>query len=66
MWHHVGLVRTDVSEEHIIIFCPEDGEYTFLRNVGPNRTHTVPHPRKLHSSVLHKSAITVLILKGRI
>jgi hypothetical protein len=40
MWRRVGLVKIDVSEEHIASifivekFASEDGSDTFLRNVG--------------------------------
>jgi hypothetical protein len=32
------------------IFYPQDGGYMFHRNVGSYKTHTAPHPRRLHSS----------------
>jgi hypothetical protein len=32
------------------LLYPEDGNDTFLRNVGSHKTHTVPHPRGRHSS----------------
>jgi hypothetical protein len=31
-------------------FYPEDGDDTFLRNVGSHKIYTVPHPRRRHSS----------------
>jgi hypothetical protein len=31
-------------------FYPEDGGYTFLRNVGSHKIYTAPNPRKRHSS----------------
>jgi hypothetical protein len=41
-------------EENILfsrgVFYPKDGEETFLRNVGPFKNHTAPHPRRRHSS----------------
>jgi hypothetical protein len=42
MWHCVGLVRTNVSEE--------DGGETFLQNVSSHKTYTAPHPRRWHAS----------------
>jgi hypothetical protein len=29
---------------------PEDGEDTFLRNVGSHKIYTAPYPRRWHSS----------------
>jgi hypothetical protein len=48
MWRRAGLVRIDVSEEHVAsIFRVENiGE----RNVGYYKTHTAAHPRKGLSS----------------
>jgi hypothetical protein len=31
-------------------FYPEDGGYTFLRNVGSHKNYKAPHPRRRHSS----------------
>jgi hypothetical protein len=33
-------------------FYPEDGGYTFLRNLGLHKIYTAPHPRRRHSSVV--------------
>jgi hypothetical protein len=30
-------------------FYPEDGGYTFLRNVGSHSIYTAPHPKRRHS-----------------
>jgi predicted RNA binding protein YcfA (HicA-like mRNA interferase family) len=47
MWRRVVLVWTDVSEKCIaVIFYPEDGGDTFLRNVGSHKNYPAPHPRR--------------------
>jgi hypothetical protein len=33
---------------------PDDGGDTFLRNVRSNKSHTATHPRRRHSSILHR------------
>jgi hypothetical protein len=33
-------------------FHPEDGGDKFLQNIGSDKTHTVPHPRRWHSSFI--------------
>jgi hypothetical protein len=61
MLGRVGLIRTDVSEEHIAsIFrverITELGMLTvtsilpFLQIIGSYKSHTASHPRKQHSS----------------
>jgi hypothetical protein len=58
MWHHVDLVWTDISEEHIRargFFCPEDGGDTSIGNIGSHKIYMVPHSRKWHS--LMKSTV---------
>jgi hypothetical protein len=35
-----------------LIFHPDDGSDTFLRNVGSYKSHTVSHPRRRYSSII--------------
>jgi hypothetical protein len=43
--HYQWLVTVNVYS-----FRPDDGSDTFLRNVGSNKIHTAPHPRRRHCS----------------
>jgi hypothetical protein len=42
----------------------EDGDDTFLRNVGSYKTHTAPHTRRRHFSLV--TAIRTSIIKSEI
>jgi hypothetical protein len=63
MWRPVDLVRTDVSEEYVASIFKADRiselgtklalvsrQDIFSRNVGSNKNHTAPGPRRRHSS----------------
>jgi hypothetical protein len=45
-------------------YYPEDGDDTFLRNVGSHKIYTAPHPGRWHSSEIkskkHSKWATVL------
>jgi hypothetical protein len=39
MWHHVSLIRTDVSEEHVALIFRVDT----ISELGKNNYQTEPH-----------------------
>jgi hypothetical protein len=73
MWRRVVLVRTNISEHASIpSYCQhffwladslhlDDGGYTFLRNVGSYKSHTVSHPRKRNSSQLPQRKTQIIL-----
>jgi hypothetical protein len=49
-WQSVSN-RLTLLQARCYFFYPEDEGDTFLRNVGFYKTHTMPHPRRWHSSI---------------
>jgi hypothetical protein len=50
-------VLEKIRERRKAFFCPEDGGDKFFRNVCSYKTHTVPHPRRGHSTLSNLSFI---------
>jgi hypothetical protein len=40
-------------------FCPEDEGDTLLRNIGPHKIYTAPHPRRQHTAT-ETSNLTII------